>query len=158
MPTGAGDEMNLLLHIRIPFPLSCNWERQQFADNIVYGIVFRGDKSPNYDSGMEFVIEWICRKFTQTYCSISAYANGDDTVGFNLAGSAVQKYKILCLFIIYWAATHRAEFENVLSDEDIWNSVSDVLSDRVDEFTIYTKLDARIAWANELAGRTLFSC
>lgn len=150
--------MNIRLHIQIPFALSCEWERQAFADNIICGIVGAGDKSPNYDSGMPFVIEWICRKFTRSYCNPVAFANFDNTVELTFGGTVIHQYKMCSLFIIYWVATHRSEFENMIPDDDIWNQVSQLLSENVDSFSVYTKLDERIAWANEIAARVLFSC
>jgi hypothetical protein len=150
--------MNIQLHIRIPFALHCDWERQEFADDIIRGILVAGDKSPKYDSGMPFVIEWICRKFTQSYCLPTAVANFDDTVELIVCGTAVQQYKMLSMFIVYWVATHRSEFENSVPADDIWNQVSQILSENVDSFSVYTKLEEKVAWANEIAARTLFSC
>lgn len=151
--------MNIWIHIRIPFAAHCEWERQEFADNIIRGIVATGDRSPNYDSGIPFVIEWICRKFTQFNCQTpTAFANSDDTVELIPCGTVVNQYKMLSLFIVYWIATNRTEFENTVHDDVIWNQVSQVLSENVDSFSVYTKLEERVAWANEVASKTLFSC
>ena len=150
--------MYLLLHIQIPFAVNAEWERQQFADNIIYGIAYTGDLSPNYDSGMPFIIEWICRKFAQSICKPTAYANFDDTVGFTVSGTAVQQYKLLSLFIVYWVATHQKEFTADIADAVIWDKVVQILSENVDSFSVYTKLDEQVAWANEVTNQTLFSC
>lgn len=154
--------MKINLHIRIPHPISHDWERQAFADSIIYGLTYEGDRSPKFDSGKEFCFEWMVKQYIARFNKPTASASEiEDVVTITFDGATVvHQYKMISLFMIYWCASNRQSIpdaDTYLTWNALWDDASTIISERVDSSTIYTKLDQRIAWINDRAERTLFS-